>query len=259
MKLLPAITTSLAMDLPRRLNHNVTLSPTDLRVLGELGKQRFSFRRRDLLRRAGTTMSDLLFIEQGWVYAFQDTPDGQRQALGLHIPGDFVGLLGLSMGEALYSVEALTNVRGVAIPKSRIRELFDRSPNIASALFLICTREQALFAERTVDLGRRDAYTRICHFFAETIVRMRQVELDTEDRFPLPISQALIGELLGLSTVHVNRTLHRLHEDGVLSFSHQTVEVLDADTLLHAAGFDCRYLNCPRWPAELPDVATDTA
>lgn len=247
------------MDLPRRLNHNVTLSPTDLRVLGELGKQRCSFRRRDLLRRAGSAMSDLLFIEQGWVYAFQDTPDGQRQALGLHIPGDFVGLLDLSMGEALYSVEALTDVRGVAIPKSRIRELFDRSPNIASALFLICTREQALFAERTVDLGRRDAYTRICHFFAETIVRMRQVELDTEDRFPLPISQALIGELLGLSTVHVNRTLHRLHEDGVLSFSHQTVEVLDADTLLHAAGFDCRYLNCPRWPAELPDVATDTA
>lgn len=246
------------MDLHSRLKHNVTLGPTDLRILRELGKQRFRFRRRDLLRRRGAAMSDLLFIEQGWAYAYQDTPDGQRQALGLHIPGDFVGLLDLPMSEALYSVETLTDVRGVSIPKTQIRELFDRSPNIASALFLICIREQALFAERTVDLGRRDAYTRICHFFAETIVRMRQVELDTEDRFSLPISQALIGELLGLSTVHVNRTLHRLHEDGVLSFSHQTVEVLDIDALLHAGSFDCRYLICPRWPTELPDVATDT-
>jgi CRP-like cAMP-binding protein len=246
------------MDLPGRLSHTVTLDPTDLRVLGELGKQRFAFRRRDLLRHAGTATNDLLFIERGWAYAYQDTSDGQRQALGLHIPGDFVGLLDLSMSDALYSVEALTDVRGVSIPKTRIRALFDRSPNIAAALFLICTREQALFAERTIDLGRRDAYTRICHFFAETIVRMRQVALDTEDRFSLPISQALIGELLGLSTVHVNRTLHRLHEDGVLSFSHQTVEVLDADTLLHAGGFDCRYLTCPRWSTELADVATDT-
>jgi CRP-like cAMP-binding protein len=45
---------------------------------------------------------------------------------------------------------------------------------------------------------------------------MSTAGLAQTDRFPLPLTQSQMGEALGLSLVHVNRTMQQLRRDGLV-------------------------------------------
>ena len=52
-----------------------------------------------------------------------------------------------------------------------------------------------------------------------------------------------MADVLGLSLVHLNKTLQQLRRDGLVRWESRTVEILDWEKLTEMAEFDPTYLS----------------
>lgn len=174
-------------------------------------------------------------LKDGWAFRYKLLADGRRQILNLLVPGDVVGPYSFI---ADHSVAALTDAVAVQFSPRGIDERLADYPHIAATIAWSIAREYEMLAERAVCLGRRTAYERVAYLIAEVLVRLQAVGLADDCSFEFPATQEILADALGLSVVHVNRTLRRLRQDGVLGFHCRRVEIADLDGLAEAAALD---------------------
>jgi CRP-like cAMP-binding protein len=137
--------------------------------------------------------------------------------------------------------------------------LFREQPDLAH-LFWRCTLiDAAIFREWMVGIGRRSAFTRIAHLFCELIVRMQAVGLSSGRSIELPLTQTDIADALGLSTVHVNRTLQEIRGAGLVELTRAKLVALNWERLCEAGEFDPTYLHRPFTKAGSADLHQRTS
>lgn len=178
----------------------------------------------------------------GQAFRHRTLPDGRRQIMSFHIPGDVCDLQGLFLGMD-HNVTALSAGEIGLIPHAKLSEAIETYPRIARAFWRASLVEAAIFREWMVGMGRRSAYARIAHLFCEVTVRMRAAGLVHQNRAVFPITQQHLSDSLGLSAVHTNRTLQALRGEGLLSFQGGELVVLDWPGLKAAGEFDAGYLH----------------
>lgn len=189
-----------------------------------------------------------LILLNGWAYRYKTLPDGKRQIVEFLLPGDFVNLYAALFDESETSVRTLTECRFAGADPESILEIFKQQPRLASLICWSAGEHDAILAEQIVRIGRRSAYERIAHLIMELLVRLQHVERGHNDSFEFPLTQEIIGDTLGLSTVHVNRTLKRLRGDGLIRQNGNFLEILNPRALADAAQFDRDYLERRRIP-----------
>ena len=121
-----------------------------------------------------------------------------------------------------------------------------RFPSLSAALFWANAHEESILAERIVSLGRRSARARTAHVLCEVIARLEIIGIEDPERLIVPISQDDFSDILGISIVHMNKTLRGLERDGVISFRNATLNVMDRARLEAEAGFESGYLHFTR-------------
>jgi CRP-like cAMP-binding protein len=188
---------------------------------------------------AATTVSLLL---EGIACRYKSLPDGQRQIMSFHIPGDLVDLHAFILGEADHSIGCLTPCRLAFAPYQGLEEVIDQHPAVARALWRDTAIDGAVWREWLVGMGRRSAYSRIAHLLCEVVARLKDVGLMEGQSCDLQLTQQELADSLGLSLVHVNRVLQRLRANGLISLGRGTLRVHDWEGLKQAGGFDVSYL-----------------
>lgn len=83
----------------------------------------------------------------------------------------------------------------------------------------------------------------MAHFLLELLTRLQAIGMADERAYRMPLTQELIGDALGLSVPHVNRTLRRLREDALVTIDGQNVVINDIDGLAALADFEQGYLS----------------
>jgi CRP-like cAMP-binding protein len=136
----------------------------------------------------------------------------------------------------------VTEVSLSSIPLDAIDHVFESRPKLAKALFWSALFDSAILAEHVINTARRSAYERVSHLLLELFVRSKAFEPTQSTSFDMPLTQELIGGALGLTTVHVNRTLRALREDKLVAISGKLVTILDFDALCQLSDFDSSYL-----------------
>ena len=122
-------------------------------------------------------------------------------------------------------------------------ELAETYPRIMRATLRAAATEAAMAHERVISLGLRTAVERVAHLLCEIWYRLDVVGLvGPGNSYDFPITQAELGETLGLSTVHVNRTLQVLRRDEIITMRNGKVTISDLVRLHEQAGFDASYL-----------------
>jgi CRP-like cAMP-binding protein len=116
-------------------------------------------------------------------------------------------------------------------------------PRLGAALLWAASRDEAMVVEHLVNIGRRSALERTAHFFMELAERLTLVGLATETEFACPLSQFVLADALGLTSIHVNRTLRQLREMKLLTLRRRTVTIHDLAGLRKLSGFQGGYLN----------------
>lgn len=236
------------MSLVRNLAHFVSLSSDEVVVLQDLESARHSVRRHRDIVSEGRKYEVLFVLLEGVAIRRRVLSNGGRQVLNVALPGDFIGFPACFFECALYSVSALTDTVLSSVPHARLVSLFETCPGAAVKIFWSFACEAAMYTEHLIDLGRRSALERVAHFVLELHERLQIIGLAEGGSFPIPLTQELIGDALGLSVPHVNRTLRQLRDDDLLVIEHQRATINDIEALAALAGFQRRSFKRFRLP-----------
>lgn len=190
----------------------------------------------------GETVDHACLVADGLVGSFGAGADGRRQITSFFVSGDMVDLHSVVAPKSGHSLQALAHSTILRIRHADLRALATRYPAIAEAFWRDCVVDAAIFAQWVVNVGSRDAAMRTAHLLCELGVRLERARIGTRSRFPLAMTQTHLGEALGLTPVHVNRTLRSLRERSLLTLSGAEVIVDDWARLAEAGDFDDRYL-----------------
>lgn len=231
----------------RRLSALSRLSDAELELLRALGDRRDRRAAGEELVAEGERARPQ-FIVSGWACRQRVLPDGRRQIFSLLLPGDGFGLTSRP-GTELASLHALTALEMVDAQPLQDALLAGRAPGVARALALIETIEQRLLLDQVVRLGRQTAYERVAHFLLELQRRLEVAGLGDSQRFPLPLTQEVMADALGLSIVHVNRTLQQLRRERLIELRSGVTILLERHLLAGIA--DYRLGDLPR-PYDVP-------
>ncbi|WP_211231784.1 Crp/Fnr family transcriptional regulator [Ottowia thiooxydans] len=171
-----------------------------------------------------------------------DDFDGCRQMVALQVPGDFVDLHAYPLKTLDHDVATLTAVRLAIVPHAALSDIQHNQPELARKLWFLTLLDAAMHRKWIYRLGRLKAAARIAHFLCETVVRLAAVGLSDGRQFHLPLTQFDLGEICGMTSVHVNRVLRELREAGLCTFRNQQVEIHDWHGLAKAGAFEPGYL-----------------
>jgi len=189
--------------------------------------------RRDILLE-GEPIVNPTIIVSGWACRSRLLADGRRQILGFLLPGDIVGMCRQPDPIAVSAVSAITPVTicdAPAIEPGRS----DRG--LAAAYAISAALEEAYLLNHVTRLGRQTAYERLAHLMLEFWERLGQAGIPVGNRFQMPLTQEYLGDTLGLTSVHINRTLQQLRREHMLEASNGFVTLLEPDALAAVADY----------------------
>jgi len=200
------------------------------------------------IAREGERPERSCLIVTGFAYRHKVTVEGARQIVSVHIPGDIVDLEGALLSVADHNVQALTRCELACIPREAIRELILSHPRVGMAMWLDTLIDGSIFREWVVNIGRRDARSRIAHLLCEFARRLEAAGLAAQYRYELPMTQEQLADATGLTPVHVNRILMTLSRDGLIERKRRIVGIPDWEALRRVAGFSETYLHLDQVP-----------
>jgi CRP-like cAMP-binding protein len=193
--------------------------------------------------REGDRPSQCCLLLEGFVARYKFTEKGKRQIFAFHTPGDIPDVLSLQLKTMDHAIGTVTPCEVGFIPHEHIRDLFRQHPPMVEVFWRDALIDASIFREWMLGIGRRSAKTRVAHLFCEMVMRLRAVGLQTGNTVPLPLTQAELGDALGLSTVHVNRTVQELRAENLLEWDKGVLTVLDWEGLRLTGEFDPNYLH----------------
>lgn len=179
---------------------------------------------------------------EGFACRFKLLPDGRRQILSFHLAGDGIDLQSLLLGTADHGIAAVTDCLIAWLPHNALRAAARAHERIADALWRETLTDAAIARQWLLNVGQRDAYSRLAHLFCELGVRAGAAGLGRSTGFEMPATQVDLGDATGLTPVHINRTLQRLRGDRLIAQRGTALTILDWPRLAGAAGFDPAYL-----------------
>ena len=169
----------------------------------------------------------------GWACYQRILGDGRRQIIRFLLPGDAIGSLRFPSIPIPTSAVALTPVTVTdAEPLLRhTREPGGQLSGIAEALARMAHADERFLHDQIVRLGRHTTYERLIHLILELHARSEVVGLVKDGRFPIPFTQQLLGNALGVCTVHLNRMLQQARREKLLEVSGSQIRLLRPDMM----------------------------
>jgi len=183
-------------------------------------------------------------VLSGTLARFQELPDGDRQVVSFHFKGEMPDLHSLFIGQMDHSLVAITECLVGMVPHDELRRIVRVSPTLTALLWRETLIDAAIFRQWITNNGRRGALAGTAHLLCELMLRAKSIGALTPDgAWPMPFTQQQLGDALGLSLVHINRTLKALREANIAAIERGLLRVLNWDELQQIAGFDPTYLH----------------
>lgn len=201
----------------------------------------------DIVREHTRPMHSTLLIS-GFSARYSTLEDGARQITEINVSGDFIDLHSLLMKQMDHGVVALSDCVIAEAPHTGLIDITERHPHLARLLWLDTIIDAAIHRQWLVAMGRRSGLGHLAHLVCELYLRLQAVGQTGEMRFDLPLTQSVLGDALGLSSVHVSRLISELKSEGLVHWSGGRIEILDWRRLAEIAEFDPTYLRLQSEP-----------
>lgn len=192
----------------------------------------------------------IYFVLEGWLVVSKSSEDGQRQIIDFVLPGEVFQPASADLGQTSTDLTALTNARISLIPQPIWQKLLQDHSDLQKVLDRRMAASYARIAERLLRVGKGYAEARIAYAICELWLRSTSLGLVDGQAFHLPLTQQVLGDFVGLSSVHVSRTLRRLRRDGIIKTGYQLdIVIEDVDRLAEVAEIDLDDLRAEIIPA----------
>jgi CRP-like cAMP-binding protein len=230
----------------RKLGQFTELSDGDKQLLHDAVVDVAQHGPREDLIRQGDRPGRVHLLVEGWAARYKLLPGGERQIMAYLIPGDLCDVHVALLQQMDHSIGTLSRCKVAYMQDKALTRIIEEQPRLAKALWWSALVDEAITREWLVTMGRRQADKRIGHLLCEMLLRCKAVGLTADDSFELPLTQEELGDTLGLSHVHLNRTLQKLRSDGFIGSNGRRMVINDLDALMAFADFDPIYLHQER-------------
>lgn len=177
------------------------------------------------------------YILSGWVGSVRMLSDGRRQIADLYVAGELTAFSVHPRAKANASYVALTPVKIIETDGlvENVMARPDIFPELAVLFRLFAQEADARLVDQIVRVGRMLAHERVAHLAVDLYRRFERAGLCDGRKFPMPLTQEILGDVLGLSTVHINRTLQQMRRDGLLITTSHHWEIVDIEQMAEVA------------------------
>lgn len=239
-----------------KLEHFLPLPDQDKEWLNGLALRDEEFPAHSDIIREGEMPAGVFVVIAGHACRYKILSDGSRQILDFMFPGDKTELHSLLLKATDHGIFTLGPTTIARIDRDRlIAEIVDH-PHVTLALWWNALQREAILRERITAIGRREAYARVAHLLCEMFERLRLVGETVDHNYTLPVTQAELGDALGMSEVYTNRMLRRLQSEKLIVYDNRRLRIPDLDALKRAAEFDERYLHLDGAPQAVRDTGS---
>ena len=228
--------------LTRKLELFGPLPPADRSLLDDVIRDPHQVDAHQDIVREGDAPDEVNLVLEGFACRYKILPDGSRSIFAYLVPGDFCDLNIFILRAMDHTIATLSACTMVSIPRRRILELTER-PAIARALWWTTLVDEATLREWLVNIGKRRAEIRIAHLLCELHLRLKSVGLANGGEFSLPLTQAELADTMGMSPVHMNRSLQALRGQDLVVFKSRHLVIPDIGRLREMAQFNPNYLH----------------
>lgn len=211
------------------------LNDAELRAVAALADEPRRYARNQVIRSEGRVGDGFFLLFEGWAAASVSLPDGGRQILKVHLPGDALGTPSMSVALTAETLTALTPAVVCSVSFERFGRLVDAHPRVAAFFLLSVQRERVALMDQLASMGRTSAECRLAALLVDLIERLEPLGLVDGDRFTACLTQDEMGDVLGLTGVHINRTMRELEHRGLIARERQCITVLDRPGLVRLA------------------------
>ena len=188
----------------------------------------------------GDHSSSVICLLSGWLSSSKSLPDGDSQIVDLALQGEIIEAGG---DVSAVTIQAVSQASVAVIPVAIWDAVKLQRPDLGRISKDIRTASRSRMAERMLRLGRGRAAMRMAYALLELNVRLAAIGQARDGKYHMPMNQRVLGDFVGLSSVHVCRTLGRLVSDGIIRATGQMqIEILDFDALTEIAGVDLAVL-----------------
>ncbi len=195
--------------------------------------------RGDVLIDEGAEHKRLYTVLDGVLIRSRTLDDGRRQIVNFMFPGDLVGLQGAFDEPSSHTIEALVDARLCRFRRKDFADLISSHPSLGYDVTWLAAKEETALEGHIVSLGQRSARERVAYLAVWLLHRAQSTCLaDGDNIVALPITQAQIADMLGLSLVHTNRTVRQLAREGLVEWKSREIHIPDLDQTAEYAQFD---------------------
>jgi len=190
----------------------------------------------------GNTVDHSCLIGRGLAARYDQMANGQRQLNAFHIEGDMCDLHSLVCPTAAWGITAMTTTTVLQVPHVELRNIIASYPAVALAFWRDGTADASILAKWIGNLGRRDARARVAHLLCEMALRTEAAGIGSREHFWFAVTQNNLADAVGLTPVHVNRTMQVLRRERLIRSSSHYVYIDSWSRLVDVADFDADYL-----------------
>lgn len=228
----------------RKLGYYAPLDGADRAALLALPYQLRTLEARQDIVREGNHAKFSCVMLSGYSFRYKLVSGGARQIVSIHMRGDWIDLQNSLLRTADHSVETMDRSSIALVPIEAVLALAFERPSVGFALWYGSLVEGSVFREWVANVGRRDARTAMAHLFCELALLMKVAGLGEQTDYEMPLTQEQLADCLGLTPVHVNRTIRSLETDQLITRSTgRTITIGNWQKLAEAGDFDSRYLH----------------
>ena len=225
----------------QRLSHYLPLTKEERDALGAFERDERRLVPGDVLLREGGPAGSLFVVQQGWLHSSIRLGSGARQITRFHYAGDLIGTSSIAWAQAAATITAVSDCIVSELPKSELGELFRTNGRLAGLLYAVASAENVAMGDRLTAVGRRPALERMVTLLLDIFARLRATAGGVVDSIDLPLTQTDIGDAIGTTKVHVNRTLREMERRGMIARSGRRLRLINEAALVAETGFVDRY------------------
>lgn len=228
--------------LAQKLARSITLSSAEIAIVAEVPITRRGFDRGETMVRQGDRPTSCFIMLDGLSCRDKIVASDRRQISAINLPGDMPDLQGVFLDVIDHNITALSRCDVAFFPHKAILDLFARAPRVAAVFWRELLIEAAIYREWLGNIASRDALPRLASFICEMAIRLKVAGVSDGYKLMLPLTQGDLGDILGMSLVHANRSVRTLREERLVLYEGRRVEILDWRKLRLLGDYDPSYL-----------------
>ncbi|RUR34943.1 Crp/Fnr family transcriptional regulator [Vreelandella andesensis] len=186
--------------------------------------------------------ADIFVIKEGWASLSHATNFRGQDICNIFMPGDIIGMRESFFENCDVIISSITHCELIKVSGDHLHALCKENEEVRRAITSYVMVNDNITIERLRSCTHHRSVERVAHFLLEIYARFKFKGLLKGDIFYFPVTQEVVGELLGMTSVHVSRCMTVLEQKKYIRKTRSSIRILMPQEMAEDSDFDSDFI-----------------